>query len=371
MNIQKNKKIQNETKINIIILKKDDYISDDKIDKKEGHYIPESYYNKIVNSDSDVYYLDENNKKKLLLKFRKNVISQKDCINAFNSFYKVAQKKNRNRGAAAGLINTMKLPNYVGKINHQDKFRVFYYDKKGKLKKDNIGNPSMSNIIGYYDRPDRNNYSKNLIKNNTVKNKNTKNTKKQIKSIPMCRTTAFTKQNVDKWKKCLPLLIQADKQFKKLIPSRHNNQLKRAQQTPKFQIKNTAFSTITLNYNWRTACHKDSGDLEEGFGNLLVLEKDKCKLSNHSFQGGYLGFPKFKICVDVRQGDFLAMDVHQWHCNTPIKKLQNQIIIDNNSNNDKNKKSKNNHNNKNDYGRLSVVCYLRKDMIKCKNKNYN
>ena len=358
MNIKNNKKVQNKQKINIIILKKDDYISDNKIEKKEGHYFPESYYNKIVSSDSDVYYLDENNKKKLLLKFRKNVIPQKDCMDAFNSFYKVAQKKNRNRGAAAGLINTKKLPNYVGKINHQDKFRVFYYDKHGTLKKDNIGNQSMSNIIGYYDRPDRNNYNKNVSKHISIKNKKTKKLKS---NMPMCRTTAFTKQNVDKWKKCLPFLLQADKQFKKLIPNRYSSQLKRAQQTPKFQIKDTAFSTITLNYNWRTACHKDSGDLEEGFGNLLVLEKDKCNLSNNSFQGGFLGFPKFKICVDVRQGDFLAMDVHQWHCNTPIKKLQKQNIIYNNNNLDK----------KNDYGRLSVVCYLRKDMIKCKNKNQN
>jgi hypothetical protein len=41
--------------------------------------------------------------------------------------------------------------------------------------------------------------------------------------------------------------------------------------------------------------------------------------------------------VDVRQGDFLAMDVHEWHCNTPIIGT----------------------------GRLSIVAYLRKNMIKC------
>ena len=42
---------------------------------------------------------------------------------------------------------------------------------------------------------------------------------------------------------------------------------------------------------------------------------------------------------------FSHMDVHEWHCNTPINKLNN-----NNDTNDTN----------DDYCRLSVVCYLRK-----------
>jgi hypothetical protein len=41
-------------------------------------------------------------------------------------------------------------------------------------------------------------------------------------------------------------------------------------------------------------------------------------------------------------GDFLAMDVHDWHCNTPLKAITK------------------------DYTRLSVVCYLREGMYKCK-----
>ena len=34
--------------------------------------------------------------------------------------------------------------------------------------------------------------------------------------------------------------------------------------------------------------------------------------------GGYTCFPQFGIGVDVRRGDFLAMDVHEWHMTTPI-----------------------------------------------------
>ena len=68
---------------------------------------------------------------------------------------------------------------------------------------------------------------------------------------------------------------------------------------------------MTINHNWRTALHKDAGDLKEGFGNLVVLEEGK-------YKGGETGFPQYGVCVDVRQGDFLAMDVHEWHCNTKL-----------------------------------------------------
>ena len=75
--------------------------------------------------------------------------------------------------------------------------------------------------------------------------------------------------------------------------------------------------------------------LEEGYGNLVVLEEGK-------YKGGYTGFPQYGVCVDARNGDFLAMDVHEWHCNTKIIPVTK------------------------DYTRLSMVAYLRKNMIKCK-----
>ena len=163
----------------------------------------------------------------------------------------------------------------------------------------------------------------------------------------MCRTTQFTKKNIEKWKNTIPLIKAADNLFKVLVPDRYKIQLDIANKTPDFQIAKTAYSTITINYNWRTAAHCDNGDLDEGFGNLIVLEKSKSekpesKESKSSkerkgYMGGYLGFPRWGICVDVRQGDFLAMDVHEFHSNT-------SIIGD---------------------GRLSVVCYLRKKMINC------
>ena len=138
-----------------------------------------------------------------------------------------------------------------------------------------------------------------------------------MKKPPKCRQTSFTRDKVEKWKSVLPLLKSINHQFKKLTPKEYQKQYSRCSETPNFKIGNTAFSTVTINYNYRSACHKDQGDFNEGFGNLIVLEKDKCCINpcNCSYTGGYLGFPRYGIAVDVRQGDFLAMDVHEWHCN--------------------------------------------------------
>ena len=328
-------------KITTITLKP--ILTNEDIHKKEGHYFNEAFYtkyNKIVTTNTDVYGIQPDGTHKLLFKFRKNVIPEHTCSDAYYALEKHAKHKNSNRGAAAGQLSLKKLPKHVGQVMKADKFRVFYKTKDGKVSRDNVGNIAQSNIAGYYDRPDRNEYNNTKLKHKT-KSKNKTKHKQNLLSVPMCRTTQFTKKNVEKWKHTIPLIKAADTLFKKLVPDRYKIQLKRAKQTPDYQINHTAYSTITVNYNWRTATHCDNGDLDEGFGNLIVLEKAKSDSTNSDnckgYTGGYLGFPKWGICVDVRQGDFLAMDVHEYHSNTPI-------VGD---------------------GRLSVVCYLRKKMIQC------
>ena len=332
-------------KVKVITVKP--ILTEEQIKAKEGHKFPESHYKQIIKTDTDVYGINESGEKQLLLKFRKNVIPNDICVKAYIALEKHAKHKNNNRGAAAGVINSTKmLPSHVGKITKKHKFRVFYKTKSGKLSRDNIGNMAQSNIAGYYDRPDRNLYNtENKNTNKTKTNSNSKGVVKDKKGAPLCRTTKFTAQEVEKWNNTIPLVKCADKLFKELVPDRYAIQLKRAKLTPDFQIDNTAYSTITLNYDWRTSAHRDSGDLDEGFGNLLVLEKEKCidslkkdGLQHKGYTGGYLGFPRWGIAVDVRQGDYLAMDVHQFHANTEIHGS----------------------------GRLSVVCYLRKKMINCK-----
>jgi len=318
-----------------IIVKK--IISDENIKNKEGEYFPESFYNKkdryIIDYDCDVY----TNSGKLLLKFRKNVIPPKYTDIALKAYLEASKKKHENRGAAAGELDRNKLANYIGTFVNKSKFRTgFYSSVSGKKSKQATSNLSKSNIIGFFDVPDRN------LKG---------------KGAP-CRLTAFNRDNPELWKTGLPFIKKCNEQFKKLIPTNYKIQYDRAQQTPNFVIPGTAFSTITINYSWRTALHQDKGDLKEGFGNLIVIEDPNNK---NTYNGSYIGFPQYGVCVDVRTGDFLAMDVHEWHCNTEFKKKTNKIFKDGFKDID----IKNNWH----FNRLSMVMYLREKMIKCKNKS--
>jgi hypothetical protein len=294
----------------LVLLEK---VSDELLKEKEGTYFGEEYYDYVINSDTDVYTMNSQGEKQLLLKFRKAVIPLEECKTALSVFKKPAMKKKDNRGASAGIIDLNKLPKYVYMLGDVSKFRINgYFNEDGDYIKNNISNMSASNILGYFDKPDR-----NLGKN-----------------APPCRLTAFTKNHFDKWLKSIPYIKCVDRLFKELIPDKYQKQYDRAKETD-FVIDDTSFSTVTVNYNWRTALHKDAGDYSEGFGNLMVLEEGE-------YNGGYIGIPRYGVCVDVRTGDFLAFDVHQWHCNTAIEPITK------------------------DYTRLSVVCYLREKMLRCK-----
>jgi hypothetical protein len=66
------------------------------------------------------------------------------------------------------------------------------------------------------------------------------------------------------------------------------------------------------------------------------------------------------VCVDVRNGDFLAMDVHEWHCNTEFEPRGGAKNF--------HRFKKKDFQNHWHFNRLSVVCYLRNNMAKCNEK---
>ena len=309
-------------------------MTDKEISSKEGEYFDESHYNLILNSDADVYA----NSGELLLKFRKGVLDVKQGMDVAKNLKKAAKKTHENRGASAGELDRNKLANYIGDLVTPGKFRTrFKSTKTGILSKQATSNLSPSNIIGFFDRPDRN------LKG---------------KGAP-CRLTAFNRDHPEIWKSVLPFIKLCDSQFKKLTPQRYKIQYEQAQLVDKFAIDGTSFSTVTINYSWRTALHRDAGDLVEGFGNLIVL---KDPTNKNDYDGCYTGFPQYGVAVNVQPGDFLAMNVHEWHCNTEFKPINSEII---------GKWSKRELINKWYLNRLSMVCYLREKMVKCKNMTTN
>ena len=305
--------------------------SDDEMQEMEGEHFDRSEYDTVITGDTDVYKSDGT----LLLRFRRNVIPRELTEQAVESFRLVAMKKHDNRGASAGPLDWKKMPNYVGDWVEPYKFRTHYTRaNSGVESKHHISNLSPSNIVGYYDKKDRN-------KTNG----------------PPCRLTAFSAKESDKWESALPFIKHIDSLFQELIPDRYEQQKQRAGMSPDYVIDGTAFSTITVNYSWRTALHRDKGDFESGFGNLIVCEDSK---NPNQYGGCFTGFPRYGVCVDVRNGDFLAMDVHEWHCNTEFEARGGAKNFHRFK-----KKDIQNHWH---FNRLSVVCYLRNNMAKCNEK---
>lgn len=280
-------------------------LSQKQIDKLYGNFLDETYLKHPVIRDNTIVYNEQGDK---VLVFLKNVISKENAKLAYKVLRNAATDSN-NRAIAAGPINAKigEKVDYltVGELMTGNRFRPL--KKDGTLSNSPKAKSVKSGIIGYSDR-----YSR----------------------IPYCRTTEFTKKNFEEYKKALPYIVEISELFKKHVPDKYENQRKVWEKTnTDFKIGNTVFTTITVNKNFRTACHYDKGDLKEGFGNLGVLEAGE-------YSGAYTILPKYGIGIDVRSCDLSFFDVHELHGNTELKRIGNSE-------------------------RISIVCYYRKKMIQC------
>ncbi|NCW81070.1 MAG: hypothetical protein EBV68_04240 [Betaproteobacteria bacterium] len=305
-------------------------LTNDEIKAREGTYFDEKEIDEIIKEDADIYRMD-NGQKKLLAKFRKNVFTEDEIRTGWEAFYQTAAPS-RNRGAAAGPIDT--------KSNYWSKRKPVEingwsarYMQDGKPSKMRVNNNVMSSVLGYFE-------------------------KTPFMKLP-CRLTSYTQRFFRQYTHGIPFIEAIDEVFKKLVPDAHKVQLTAASKKPYYKITKTAFSSVTLNRNFRTALHIDAGDFKEGFGNLCVIERGE-------YTGGYTLFPQYGIGIDLRTGDFLAMDVHQWHCNTEMTETAAQakankelpdIYKDNAEVGTKGS-------NKN-FTRISFVCYLREKLRDC------
>jgi hypothetical protein len=281
-------------------------LSEEQIKDLEGQFLNESYIDIILEEDTKVV----NEEGKPIAVFIKNVIPHNLAEDAYYALRKAVAKSN-NRGQAAGpLPPELKVGDKldgmtIGKIVGGNRFIPL--KKDGTLSNSPKARAVNSSIIGYADRYAR---------------------------IPYCRTTEFTYRHFETYKKAVPYIQYISRLFKEYLPDRWQNQKDEWDKTHQdFKIQDTVFTTVTVNKNFRTACHYDNGDLPEGFGNLAVLETGK-------YQGGYTVIPKYGVAVNVRNCDLALFDVHELHGNTAITSNR-------------------------PYERISVVCYFRKKMVQC------
>lgn len=256
-----------------------------------------------------VVYVDEaTGQEKTVLRLCKNVLSRRCVDDAWAGLIQMAKtQKTSLRGAAAGKLDMDNVLKYAPsfRVTRKTAFKAFGTTRDGKPSSFGLSNTVHSNIIGYKDlRP--------ALRSETER----------------CRLTAFSAKEPELYGKAIPLLEEIDAVFAKHEPQRHQTQLERARKSDA-RIADTAFSTTTVNYGFRTALHQDTGDFEQGFGILVVMHKPN-EPPNGS--GGELLLPEFRIAVALESRDVLLFDTHQYHCNAPLAP---------------------------DVERLSLVCYLR------------
>jgi hypothetical protein len=239
----------------------------------------------LITEDCDAFDLYGN----LLFKFRKNAIPF-DILKQGYEAFKGSIQLTDGRGAASG--------------SSHKRIR-----KDGSISNITIGNKVHSGNVGFMD-------------SNAM--------------IPYCRQTNFAKNYFDDYKNGIPFVEYVDKKYKELCPAYYEKQIAISRGTNiNYRISDTAFTTVTVNKNFQTAVHQDSGDYRDGFGNLIVYREG-------SYDGAYFCLPEYRVAIDLHNTDILFADVHSWHGNTNF------------------------YNCSEDYLRISFVMYYRENMIKCK-----
>lgn len=161
-----------------------------------------------------------------------------------------------------------------------------------------------------------------------------------------CRLTSWTGTHLPQWQSLAPLLQAIDSYLYARVPDRWNAQNDAIKQVPpEWVVPGTVFTTVTVNNTYASGIHKDTGDFGPGFSTLAVSRRG-------DFGGGHLVFPKWRVGVDMRDGDLLLLDAHELHGNTTLRwpdgvPAEGEHLPDGT------------------FERISVVAYMRSRMTEC------
>jgi hypothetical protein len=261
------------------------HLTDQQASLLSSKFLTDDCFDTLITSDADGYSTEG----ELLFKFRKNVIPF-DILKTGAEAFAGSITWTEGRGGASG---------YTGKRKRSD----------GSYSNTNVGNFVESGNVGFMDA-------------NAM--------------VRYCRTTAFARDYFERFQEGIPFVQEVDRLYKELCPEHYSRQIAIARGTNRnYVIPKTSFTTVTVNRNFQTAVHKDSGDFMRGFGNLCVYREG-------SYDGCYFVLPEFKVAVAMDNCDMLFVDVHRWHGNTPFR------------------------NGSPGYIRQAHVMYYRANMINCK-----
>lgn len=256
----------------------------------EGKMVTDNDYDAIIRGDTDVYDAKTG---VLLFNFRKRVIPDRVRVIAHQVYDKVDSKMQPSnwRNYAAGPPDLQRWHEFRPDVKElipvtATKAQLVLED--GTVRKTPLCNPVRSYTAGY----------------NYWRWKGGRGLK-----------TGFTKKYPAEWEKSLPFFQSVYAHLKREMPNIHKLHKAQCDKHRKFTIPGTNLTTVSINVNYATSYHLDTGDLDDGMSTLTVLEIGE-------YTGGYLVFPTYRIAVDIREGDVILNQSHKlYHGNSPISPI--------------------------------------------------
>ena len=288
-----------------------------------AEFYDEAHYDEIIKDECVL--LKENGD--ILAVFVKGSIKKENREKYIKAIKSNAKSKTKNRGTASGVADVKKFPKDAVALCKKDGepltnprlVSVQYKRDDGSICGRCQSNAVRCGCAGYFDA---------------------------VGGLP-CRMVGWSTKNPDKHELLTELCDEIAVAHKNNEPQSFNFQRSIAEKSRNFLMGDSPYSTLTLNYDFRTASHIDRGDLKNSLSTLTILEEIP-----NNYSGSYLGLPEYKIAFDVRDGDTLIFDAHEYHSNTEMKVLSDKLPIDDLTGNPFG-------------GRISVVAYLRNRLNEC------
>lgn len=156
--------------------------------------------------------------------------------------------------------------------------------------------PTLSSIIGFFGRSRIYNY---------------------------CRKSIWSLENPKKYNKCVAYAEFVDDIYKEYCLEEWTTQRKIIDKiSPDFKIGKSSYTTITINQNFKTAGHRDDGNLKIGLAAMSYIAKGVVT-------GGGFVLPNYGVAFKLKTGDLIIIDNNEIHGNLPFKILKGSKRITN------------------------------------------
>jgi hypothetical protein len=129
--------------------------------------------------------------------------------------------------------------------------------------------------------------------------------------------TGFTAKYPDKWRKSIPFFESVSNALAETMPdvAKHMREWCASHGVaPDFTIGDAFLSSVAINVNYESCYHLDHGDLPTGYSTLTAMAV------GGTYAGGLLVLPRYRIAIDVQEGDLLCNQSHiDLHGNTAVR----------------------------------------------------